>query len=68
MTFYILVFLTFSFTTNPVSKDIIISAPVTTTLPYHFKTKAECEEAFDIIHEQNLTVRYAHVCMSVDLN
>ncbi len=67
-TFYILVFLTFNFVENPVSHDVMISAPETTTLPYHFKSKAECEEAFKAIQQQTLTVRYAHICTSVAID
>ncbi len=67
-TFYILVFLTFNFVENPVSHDVLISAPETTTLPYHFKEKADCEDAFAAIQAQNLTVRYAHTCTPVVIN
>jgi len=65
MTFYILVFLSFNLIENPVSGAFTATTSVVSTAPYPFKEKQDCEDAFDAIQAQNLTVRYAHKCTAL---
>jgi hypothetical protein len=66
MTFYILVFIAYSFVGEPINGDIIITE--VSKIPYSFADKEECEKEFKQIRAQNLTARYAHACTPITLD